>query len=99
MVQQQKLDYVRISFMIAGHTKFSHDLLFAKVSQAFTRSDVFSTTELAEIASRYSTVVIDKGDVVQQWRTNLAKIFQIFGNQRKAHLLSCEVFSVRKGVG
>ena len=65
--------------MIAGHTKFSPDLLFAKVSQAFTRSDVFSTTELAEIASRYSTVVIDKGDENQP-----CKIFQISGNQRKA---------------
>ena len=28
MVQQNVLDLVRVSFMIAGHTKFSPDLLF-----------------------------------------------------------------------
>ena len=37
---------------------------YKKLLQAFTRRDVFSTTELAEIASQYSAVVIDKGDVV-----------------------------------
>ena len=67
--------------MIAGHTKFSPDLLFAKVSQAFT------TTELAQIASRYSTVVIDKGDVVRQWRTNLAKYSKFLGIREKHDLL------------
>ncbi len=67
MVQQQ---YVRISFMIAGHTKFAPDLLFA---QSFSKSDIFSTQELVDIASLYATVTLDKGDIVRDWRTNLAK--------------------------
>ena len=59
--------------MIPGHTKFSPDLLFSKVSQTFNRSDVFNTTELAEIAAQYSSVIIDEGDIVMQWREKLSK--------------------------
>ena len=58
-----------------------------KLSPAFTRSDVFSTTELAEIASQYSTVVIDKGNVVRQWRTNLAKYSKFPRIREKQDLL------------
>ena len=46
MVQQGKFDFIRISFLIAGHTKFVPDLLFSKVSQSFSKSDIFTTTEL-----------------------------------------------------
>ena len=50
MVQHKVFDFVRISFMIAGHTKFSPDLLFSKISQSFNHSDVFTTDELKEHA-------------------------------------------------
>ena len=60
-------------FMIAGHMKFAPDLLFSKVSQSLSRSDVFSTRELLEISGQFATVVQDKGNIVRQWRPNLAK--------------------------
>jgi hypothetical protein len=59
MEQQGKLDFVRISFPIAGHTKFAPDLLFCKVSQTVLRSDVFNTTELQEVAALYVYTVVD----------------------------------------
>ena len=43
MVQQRRVDFLRISFLIAGHTKFSPDLLFSKIAQTYNRSDVFTT--------------------------------------------------------
>ena len=43
LVQQGRFDFIRISFLIAGHTKFGPDLLFFQVSQTFSRSDVFNT--------------------------------------------------------
>ena len=75
----RNLVFVRSVFLFLVITK--------KLLQAFTRSDVFSTTELAEIASRYSTVVIDKGDVVRQWRTNLAKYSKFPGIREKHDFL------------
>ena len=33
MVQQGKLDFICISFMIPGHTKFIHDQLFSKIEK------------------------------------------------------------------
>ena len=45
LVQQEKFDFIRVSFLIASHTKFAPDILFSKVSQSFSRSDVFNTTE------------------------------------------------------
>ena len=61
LVQKQILDYVRVLFMIAGHTKFGPDRLFSKVATTYARSDVFTTQELVAVASTYSTVVHDEG--------------------------------------
>ena len=73
LVQQEKFDFIRVSFLIAGHTKFAPDILFSKVSQSFSRRDVFNTTELGVIAGQYADVVIDEGDLVRPWRYSLAK--------------------------
>ena len=73
LVQQGRFDFIRISFLIAGHTKFGPDLLFFQVSQTFSRSDVFNTAELGGIARQYADVVIDDGDKVQPWREALMK--------------------------
>ena len=76
MVQQGKFDFIRISFLIAGHTKFTPDLLFSKLSQTFSQSDVFTTTELGKIAEQYAFVVIDEGERVYQWRGSLIFVRQ-----------------------
>ena len=73
MVQQGKFDFIRISFLIAGHTKFAPDLLFSRVSQTFTRSDVFNTIELGAIALQYAYTIIDDGELVQPWRSAMVK--------------------------
>ena len=79
MVQHHKFDIVRISFMIAGHTKFSVDQLFSRIAQSFNRSDVFNTTELGKIAEPYASVIIDEGDIVMEWRDCLTKYTKMPG--------------------
>lgn len=73
LIQQNDFDYIRISFSIAGHTKFGPDLLFSKIARAFLRSDGFTTTDLGDVARQYGDVVIDEGEKVLQWRSSLAK--------------------------
>ena len=46
IVQQKCLDYLRFSFLVAGHTKFDVDCVFSTTSKAFNSSDVFNTSEL-----------------------------------------------------
>ena len=79
MVQLGKFDFIRMSFLIAGHTKFAPDLLFSKVAQSFARSDVFNTAELAEIAGQYAFVVTDDGEKVKTWRDSLVKYSTLQG--------------------
>lgn len=65
MVHHRKLDFFRVSFMTAGHTKFFVDRLFPNIAQIFTRSDVlnFATQDLGNIAHQYATsVVINESD-------------------------------------
>ena len=57
LVQHRKFEIVRISFMLARHTKFSVDQLFSRVAQTFNRSDVFTTKELAGEAEAYASVL------------------------------------------
>ena len=59
--------------MIAGHTKFSPDLLFSKIAQTYNRSDVFNTEELRGIVSPYATATIADGTMVHDWRSVLIK--------------------------
>ena len=75
MVRQKRLDFLRISFLIAGHTKFSPDLLFSRISQTYNHSDVFNTEELQEIISTYAEVVVDEGVIICDWRSILTAKF------------------------
>lgn len=84
MIQQGKLDFIRVSFLIAGHTKFTPDILFSKIAQSYNKSDVFCTGELLELVSQYAGVVLDCGEIVHDWRKNLVK-YSKFPGIRSLH--------------
>ncbi len=84
MVQQERLTFVRVSFLVAGHTKFAPDLLFSRIAQTYNRSDVFTTGELQEIISDYAEVVVDEGSIVCDWRNPMTKYSKLPGI-RKLH--------------
>lgn len=67
MAQQKEFDFISISFMIAGHTKFPPDQLFSRIAQTYNCSDVFDIDDLKEVA-RYAEVVVDYGEIVVDWR-------------------------------
>ena len=80
MLQHGKLDFLRLSFLIAGHTKFSPDLVFAKIAKSYNRSDVFNTEELKGVIALHADVVVDQGEIVCDWRTNLTKYYKAARN-------------------
>ena len=88
MVQHNKFDFIRISFMIAGHTKFAPDLLFSKVSKSYSVSDVFTTSELCHNAESFASVVVDDGHIVRKWRDALSKYTKLPG-VRSLHDFVC----------
>ena len=49
LVQQGVCSFFHLSFMIAGHTKFNVDQLFAKIAITYNKSDVFNCKDLASI--------------------------------------------------
>ena len=61
IVQLKVLDFLRISFMVAGHTKFAPDLLFSVTARDFNVSDVFNESELITVMEKHATVVFDTG--------------------------------------
>ena len=81
MVQQRKIDFLHLSFLIAGHTKFALDLLFSQIAQSYNHSDVFTTEELKGIISHYAEVIIDDGNIICNWRDNLTRKYsKVDGN-------------------
>ena len=68
--------FIRI---LAGHTKFSPDLVFAKIAQTYNRSDVFCTEDLKQVIAAHAEVVVDEGEIVHDWRTNLTKYSKLPG--------------------
>lgn len=71
LVRQTTLDYVRFCFMVAGHTKFTPDRLFAQVSNSYNHHDVFTITELKDVCDLYAHTTIEDGTSVLQWRDTL----------------------------
>ena len=79
MIQHGRLSFIRISFLIAGHTKFSPDLLFSKIAQSYNRSDIFTSAELKETISQYADVIVDHGEIVCDWRSSMTKYSKLPG--------------------
>ena len=73
VVQQNILDYFRISFMVAGHGKFAPDQLFALTARDFYASDIFNERELLEVMQRHATGMFDSGRIVCSWRETVTK--------------------------
>ena len=55
LVQQNVLDYVRIAFLITGHTKFAPDRVYASIGSSYLHSDVFNINDLVSVAKNFST--------------------------------------------
>ena len=46
LVSTGTINHIHISFMLAGHTKFAPDHLFATIGSAYKSSDIFTISEL-----------------------------------------------------
>ena len=46
------ISHMNISFMLAGHTKFAPDRLFATIRNAYKSSDVFIIDELRALCAQ-----------------------------------------------
>lgn len=74
-ISQQKLEF-RISFLIAGHTKFSPDLIFSKITQSYNCSNVFCTEDMKQVIAPHANVTVE---IVHDWRTNQLKYSKLPG--------------------
>ena len=85
MVEQGALDYLHFCFMVAGHTKFAPDLLFAQVSNSYNRQDVFTIAELKDICDLHAHTTIEDGTSILQWRQTLHVKYSNLPSTRKYH--------------
>lgn len=63
LVQQGVMDFIRVSFMVAGHTKFEPDRVFSMKAKVYASSDDFSTEALATTVSPYAKPTVGGGKV------------------------------------
>ena len=85
MIDQKKLDYLRLCFMIAGHTKFAPDRLFAQVSNSYNQQDVFTIAELKDVCDLHAQTVVEDGSSVLTWRDILGVKYSDLPGTRKLH--------------
>ena len=71
MVEQEIVSSVHICFLVAGHTKFTPDRLFASCSKTYNKHDVFNEEELGKLYSQHSQVNVSSGDDIHPWREAL----------------------------
>ena len=86
LVSQKIFSFFRLSFMIAGHTKFNLDRLFSKIAMTYNRSDVFNIDDLVAIVGLHAHVETDvEGQTVKQWRQQLGQKFTKLPGIRSLH--------------
>ena len=85
LVQHRVVQYLRISFMVPGHTKFAPDLLFSRIAKSYYKSDVFNETDLQLIVEQFSLVIIDDGRIVRTWREKVGEKYSNLPGIRDLH--------------
>ena len=85
LVQHCALQYLRISFMVPGHTKFAPDLLFSQIAKSYYKSDVFNETDLQLVVEQFSFVMIDNGGIVRTWREKVGEKYSNLSGIRDLH--------------
>lgn len=85
MVSQAQVSHIHISFMLAGHTKFALDRLFAKTGSAYKTADVFTIHELQTLCTPSASTVVEDGDNVLTWRDSLGGKYSDLPGVRKLH--------------
>ena len=85
MVSQGQVSHIHISFMLAGHTKFAPDRLFAKTGSAYKTADIFTIHELQRLCTPSASTVVEDGDNVLTWRDTLGAKYSDLPGVRKLH--------------
>ena len=85
MVSSCEISHIHINCMIAGHTKFDPDRLFASIGSAYKVADVFTIEELNTICAQSTTTFVEDGENVLTWRENLGKKYSNLPGVRKFH--------------
>ena len=70
----------RISFMITGHAELSPNRLFAMIAKSYYSADVFNKESFIQVDQQHSSVMFDRGVIVQCWWDNVThKYSNTFG--------------------
>ena len=85
LVSSGRVDYIRVSFMVAGHTKFAPDRLFSAIGSAYKAADVFTINDLNEICAQSATAHIENVGDVFTWRNYLGLKYSDLPGVRKLH--------------
>ena len=87
MIQQGIIDYLRISFLIAGHTKFDVDRVFSVTAKAYNASDVFNTQELLHVMCESENIsgVVVTGRSIRNWRDKVSEKYTKLPGIRDLH--------------
>ncbi|XP_070550797.1 uncharacterized protein [Ptychodera flava] len=71
LIMHQTLQYIRVCFMVVGHTKSMPDWVFASIASSMKKTDVFTMDELADVASIYSQSQVTVQNDFMDWRKSL----------------------------
>lgn len=85
LVSSGKIEYVHISFMIAGHTNFAPDRLFSIIGSAYKVADVFTVNELKALCEPSATTLVENGENVLTWQDTLGHKYSDLPGVRKLH--------------
>ena len=85
MVDRHVVNFIRFSFMLAGHTKFAPDRLFSQIATSYNHSDIFTIEELQMLCQMYAECYIEDGTNVGAWRDILGHKYSNLPGVRSFH--------------
>ena len=87
MVQHGVIEYLRFSFLVAGHTKFDVDRVFSVTAKAYSTADIFNTQELVDFMCQSDTItaILINGTFISNWREKLVQKYSKLPGIRELH--------------
>ena len=76
---------VHFCFLVAGHTKFAPDRLFASCSKTYNVSEVFNIVDLKEVYAKHCSVSVCDKTNIHTWRKYLSQCYSDLPGVRSLH--------------
>ena len=84
-VKRDLVGSIHFCFLVAGHTKFAPDRLFASCTKSYNGSDIINIVELKDVYTKHCSVSVCNETYIHPWRKYMGQCYTDHPGVRSLH--------------